>query len=122
MQKLLQPSKRTQKAAYKTPQQHADQNECPGDVIRKAELRRAHHRLKRPDGARARGSRTRVAVEPRHADGFARPLVDASLGKVGQMDVGRERRRRLNQSAESRQKARYGVYSFIQFRYTPSTA
>ena len=91
------------------------QNECPSDVIRKAELRRAHHRLKRPDGARARGSRTRVAVEPRHADGFARPLVDASLGKVGQMNVGRERRRRLNQSAESRQKARYGVYSCLLY-------
>ena len=57
-----------------------------------------------------------------HADGFARPLVDAPLGKVRQVNIGRKRRRRLNQSAESRQKMRCSVFSFIQFRYTPSTA
>ena len=37
-----------------------------------------------------------------HADGFARSLVDAALGKVRQVNIGRKRRRRLNQSTKSR--------------------
>ncbi len=36
VKQLLQPAKRTQKAAYKAFQQHAEQNERTGDVIKKS--------------------------------------------------------------------------------------
>ena len=38
MKQLLQPAKRAQKAAYKASQQHAEQNERTGDIVRKVEL------------------------------------------------------------------------------------
>ena len=38
MKQLLQPAKRAQKAAYKAPQQHAEQNERTGNIVRKVEL------------------------------------------------------------------------------------
>ena len=38
MKQLLQPAKRAQKPAHKASQQHAEQNERTGDVVRKVEL------------------------------------------------------------------------------------
>ena len=38
VKQFLQPAKRAQKAAYKASQQHAEQNERTGDVVRKVEL------------------------------------------------------------------------------------
>ena len=38
MKQLLQPAKRAQKAAYKASQQHAEQNERTGNIVRKVEL------------------------------------------------------------------------------------
>ena len=38
LKQLLQPAKRAQKAAYKASQQHAEQNERTGNIVRKVEL------------------------------------------------------------------------------------
>ena len=101
MKQLLQPAERAQKAAYKASQQHAEQNERTGNVVRKVELGRAHHRLKCADRTCARSRRARIAVKPRYANRFSRTLIDAAFGEVWQVDVGDERRRRLNESAKS---------------------
>ena len=122
MEQLLQPSKRTQEPTHKAPQQHAEQDERARDVIGKAELGRAHHRLKCTDRTCARSRRARIAIKPRHANRFFRALVDAAFGEVWQMDIRNERCYRLNESAKSGQNMRRSVFSFIQFRYTPSTA
>ncbi len=50
MQQLLKPAEGAQKTADKASQQDSQQNEKACDIIGKAELGRAHHRLKRPDG------------------------------------------------------------------------
>ena len=88
MQQLLKPAEGTQKAANKAPQQYAQQNEKACDIIGEAELGGPHHRLKRPDGTGAGGCRAGVAVQPRHADGLARALIQAALEKVRQVQVG----------------------------------
>ena len=88
MQQLLKPAEGTQEAADEAPQQHAQQNEKACDIIGEAELGGPHHRLKRPDGAGPGRRRTGVAVQPRHADGLARALIQAALEKVRQVQVG----------------------------------
>ena len=101
MQQLLKPAEGTEEAADKAPQQDSQQNEETCDIIGEAELGRAHHRLKRPDGAGSGGRRTGVAVQPRHADGLPRPLIQSALEKVRQMQVGQQRRPRLNPAPEA---------------------
>ena len=49
MQQLLKPAERAQKAADKPSEQHAEQDQDTGDVIRKPEFRRADDRLKCAD-------------------------------------------------------------------------
>ena len=88
MQQLLKPAEGTQEAADEAPQQHSQQNEKACDIIGEAELGGPHHRLKRPDGTGAGGCRAGVAVQPRHADGLARALIQAALEKVRQVQVG----------------------------------
>ncbi len=73
MQKLLKPPERAEETADEPPQQHPEKDEDAGDVVRKAEFGRAHHRLKRSDRAGARCARTGIAVQPRDADVFAPP-------------------------------------------------
>ena len=101
MQQLLKPTEGAQKAADKASQQNAKQNEESCDIIGKAELGRPHHRLKRPDGAGPGRRRTGVAVQPRHADGLPRPLIQSALEKVRQMQIGQQRRPRLNPAPEA---------------------
>ena len=101
MQKLLQPTERAEKTADKAPQQHAQQNEEACDIVGEAELGRPHHRLKRPNGAGPGRRRTGVAVQPRHADGLPRPLIQSALEKVRQMQVGQQRCPRLNPAPEA---------------------
>ena len=101
MQQLLKPAEGTEEAADKAPQQHAQQNEKACDIIGEAELGRAHHCLKRPDGAGSGGRRTGVAVQPRHADGFPSALIQSSLEEVRQVQVGQQRRPRLNPAPEA---------------------
>ena len=101
MQQLLKPAEGTEEAADKAPQQHAQQNEKACDIIGEAELGRAHHCLKRPDGAGSGGRGTGIAVQPRHADGLPRPLIQSALEKVRQMQVGQQRRPRLNPAPEA---------------------
>ena len=55
----------------------------------------------------------RIAIKPRHANRFFRALVDAALGEVWQVNIGDQRRRRLNESAKSGQNMRRSVFSFI---------
>ena len=101
VQQLLKPAEGTEEAADKAPQQHAQQNEEACDIVGEAELGRPHHRLKRPDGAGPGRRRTGVAVQPRHADGLPRPLIQSALEKVRQMQVGQQRRPRLNPAPEA---------------------
>ena len=88
MQQFLKPAEGTEEAAYKAPQQYTQQNKKTCDIIGKAELGRTHHRLKRPDGARPGRRRTGIAVQPWHADGLPRALIQSSLSEVRQMQVG----------------------------------
>ena len=101
MQQLLKPAKGTEEAADKAPQQHAQQNEKACDIIGEAELGRPHYRLKRPDGTGSGGRRTGVAVQPRHADSLPRPLIQSALEEIRQMQVGQQRRARLNPAPEA---------------------
>ncbi len=101
MQQLLKPAEGTEEAADKAPKQHAQQDEKACDIIGEAELGRAHHRLKRPDGTGSGGRRTGVAVQPRHADGFPSALIQSSLEEVRQVQVGQQRRTRLNPAPEA---------------------
>ena len=101
VQQLLKPAEGTEEAADKAPQQHAQQNEKACDIIGEAELGRPHHRLKRPDGASPGRRRTGVAVQPGHADGLPRPLIQSALEKVRQMQVGQQRRPRLDPAPEA---------------------
>ena len=75
MQQLLKPAERAQKAADKPSEQHAEQDQDTGDVIRKPELRRADDRLKGADRARARRAGTGIAVQAGHADRLAAALI-----------------------------------------------
>ena len=122
MQQLLQPAERAQKAADEPPEQHAEQDQNAGDIIRKAEFGRADHRLKRPDRARARCRRAGIAVQAGHADGLALALIDAALEEVWQVDVGQQRRRRLDPAAKPAQEQGNRLFFLIQCRHTPSTA
>ena len=88
MEQFLDQSEGTQKTADKASQQYAQQNQNSCDIIGKAEFRRAYHRLKGPDGTGAGGCRTGIAVEPRHADGLPRALVQPALKKIRQMQIG----------------------------------
>ena len=45
--------------------------------------------------------RTGVAVQPRHADGLPRPLIQSAFEKVRQVQVGQQRRARLNPAPEA---------------------
>ena len=101
MQQLLKPAEGTEEAADKAPQQHAQQNEKACDIIGEAELGRPHHRLKCPDRTGSGGRRTGVAVQPRHADGFPSALIQSSLEEVRQVQVGQQRRTRLNPAPEA---------------------
>ena len=101
MQQLLKPAEGTEKAADKAPQQNAQQNEKACDIIGEAELRRAHHCLKRSDGAGTGRRRAGVAVQPRHADGLSRALIQSALEEIRQMQVGQQRRSRLDPAPEA---------------------
>ena len=101
MQQLLKPAEGTQKTTDKASQQDSQQNEKACDIIGEAELGRPHHRLKRPDGAGSGGRRTGVAVQPRHADGFPSALIQSSFEEVRQVQVGQQRRTRLNPAPEA---------------------
>ena len=101
MQQLLKPAEGTEEAADKASQQDSQQNEKACDIIGEAELGRPHHRLKRPDGTGSGGRRTGVAVQPRHADGFPSALIQSSLEEVRQVQVGQQRRTRLNPAPEA---------------------
>ena len=101
MQQLLKPAEGTEEAADKAPQQHAQQNEKACDIIGEAELGRPHHRLKCPDRTGSGGRWTGIAVQPRHADGLPRPLIQPALEKVRQVQVGQQRRTRLNPAPEA---------------------
>ena len=79
MEQLLQPTEGAEKSADKTAQQNPQQNQKTGYIIRKAEFRRTDHSLKRPDGACTRGTRAGIAVQSRHADRLALPLIDSAL-------------------------------------------
>mgnify|MGYP000868360941 CR=1 FL=1 len=101
-QKLEITSKRTTREKLLTYlNQQAQRNEKACDIVGEAELGRPHHRLKRPDGAGPGRRRTGVAVQPRHADGLPRPLIQSALEKVRQMQVGQQRRPRLNPAPEA---------------------
>ena len=101
MQQLLKPAEGTEEAADKAPQQHAQQNEKACDIVGEAEPGRPHHSLKRPNGAGPGRRRTGVAVQPRHAGGLPRPLIQSALEKVRQVQVGQQRRPRLNPAPEA---------------------
>ena len=101
MQQFLKPAEGAQKTADKASQQDSQQNEKACDIIGEAELGRPHHRLKCPDGTGSGGRWTGVAVQPRHADGLPRPLIQSALEKVRQMQVGQQRRPRLNPAPEA---------------------
>ena len=101
VQQLLKPAEGAQKTADEASQQDSQQNEETCDIVGEAELGRPHHRLKRPDGAGPGRRRTGVAVQPRHADGLPRPLIQSALEKVRQMQVGQQRRPRLNPAPEA---------------------
>ena len=101
MQQLLKPAEGTQKTTDKASQQDSQQNEKACDIIGEAELGRPHHRLKRPDGTGSGGRWTGVAVQPRHANGFPSALIQSSLKEVWQVQVGQQRRTRLNPAPEA---------------------
>ena len=61
----------------------------------------AYNRLERPYRTSTRRCRTGVAVQPRHADGLPCPLIQSALEKVRQMQVGQQRRPRLNPAPEA---------------------
>ena len=107
VEQLLKPSEGAQESADKASQQYADQDEKSGDIIGKPEFRRAHHRLKRSDGAGAGCRRAGVAVQSRHTYGFPFSLVDTTLQKVREMNVGKQCRARLDPAAKARQDVRY---------------
>ena len=121
MQQLLKPAERAEEAADEAAQQHAKQDEDAGDVIGKLEFGRADDSLKRADGARARRSRTGVAVQPRHADGLARAAVELAFEKVRQVEIGQKCRTGLHQTASAgEQKGKW--FFLIQCPHTPDTA
>ena len=71
------------------------------EQLSRQERDKSHDRLKRPDGAGPGGRRTGVAVQPRHADGLPCPLIQPALEKVGQVQVGQQRRACLNPAPEA---------------------
>ena len=101
MQQLLKPAEGTQKTTDKASQQNSQQNEKACDIIGEAELGRPHHRLKCPDRAGSGGCRAGIAVQPRHADGLPCPLIQSALEEIRQMQVGQQRRTRLNPAPEA---------------------
>ena len=88
MKQFLKPAEGTQKTSDKASQQDSQQNEETCDIIRKAELGRPNHRLKRTDGTGTGGRWAGVAVQPRHADVFPCALIQASFEEVRQVQVG----------------------------------
>ena len=119
MQQLLKPPEGAEEPADKAPQQHADQNQDAGDIVRKFEFRRADDRLKRADGTCARRAGTRIAVQPRHADIFSRALIQRPLFEIRQVDVGQQRGTALYPSAKPGENMRFFL---IQCQHTPYTA
>ena len=83
MQKLLKPAERAQKAADEPSQQHPEEDEDAGDVVGKAELGRAHHRLECSHRTGTGRARAGIAVQPRHADVFSAALIQRSFCKIG---------------------------------------
>ena len=79
VQQLLEPAKGAQKPADDPPQQHPQQNQNAGDVIGKAELGGADHRLKGADGTGTRCAGTGIAVQPGDAHIFSLALVQCSF-------------------------------------------
>ena len=55
----------------------------------------------RPDGTGAGRRRTGVAVQPRHTDGLPRALIQSALEEIRQMQVGQQRRSRLDPAPEA---------------------
>ena len=71
-------------------------SESPGKLsVRSNHPTDGSTRLKRPNGAGPGRRRTGVAVQPRHADGFPRPLIQSALEKIRQVQVGQQGRPRL---------------------------
>ena len=101
MQQFLKPAEGAQKTADKASKQDSEQNEKACDIIGKAEPGRTHYRLKRPDRTSAGRRRTGVAVQPRHTYGFPCALIQSAFEKVRQMQVGQQRRPRLNPAPEA---------------------
>jgi predicted small lipoprotein YifL len=96
------------------------QNKEARNIIGEAEFGRADHRLKRPDGASARGRRAGVAVQSRHADGLSLSLIQAALEEVGQVDVCQQRRSRLYPAPKTGQKMGHARSLLIQCPHTPN--
>lgn len=101
VQQFLKPAKGAQKTADEASQQDSQQNEETCDIIGEAELGRAHHCLKRPDGTGTGGRWAGVAVQPRHAGGFPCALIQASFEEVRQVQVGQQRCTRLDPAPEA---------------------
>ena len=83
MQKLLKPPERAEETADEPPQQHPKEDEDAGNVVGKAELGRAHHRLECSHRTGTGRARAGIAVQPRHADVFSAALIQRSFCKIG---------------------------------------
>ena len=77
------------------------EDEDAGDVVGKAELGRAHHRLECSHRAGTGRARAGIAVQPRHADVFSAALIQRPFGKIGQVDIGQKGRPGLYKAPEA---------------------
>ena len=90
MQKLLKPPEWAEETADEPPQQHPKEDEDAGNVVGKAELGRAYHRLECSHRAGTGRARAGIAVQPRDADVLSAALIQRSFCKIGQVEIGQQ--------------------------------
>lgn len=118
MEQLLQPAEGAEKAADKSSEQNADENQHACDVIGKLELGRADHCLHCPDGTRPCRTRAGIAIQPRHADLLGIAAENGSLKEIRQMDIGEECCEQLYFSAQVRKEIGF-CFFLSQYQHTP---
>ena len=101
-QQLLNQPERTEKAAHKAPQQHADGQQKACDIEAEIKLHGAADGLQRADRAGNGGGRAGIAVQPRIAELFPRSGIDSCAlfaGEIADMRIGQTERGDLDHFA-----------------------